>query len=345
MKAQILTAYSRLEYRDVPTPSPAANEVLVRVHACGICGSDIHGWDGSTGRRRPPLIMGHEASGEIAAVGPDVSGWTIGERVTFDSTIYCGICQYCRDGSPNLCNERRVVGVSPSEYSQHGAFAEFVAVPARILHRLPAKMSFVQAAFAEPTAVALHAVRRAGNVTGSSAVVIGAGMIGLLVVQALRWAGAKTIIAIDRAAGRLDLARELGATHSLNSADPVLEVKVQEITAGLGANCSFEVVGISPTLVLALQCLRRGGRCVAVGNLAPATKDFPLQALVTRELTLLGSCASAGEYPIALDLLHRGVVRTEPLTSAVAPLADAGTWFQTLSGPLSGNYLKVILTP
>ncbi|HVZ64593.1 MAG TPA: galactitol-1-phosphate 5-dehydrogenase [Lacunisphaera sp.] len=345
MKAQMLTAPSHLEYTEVDTPSPGTDDVLVRIRACGICGSDIHGWDGSSGRRRPPLIMGHEAAGEIAAVGLGVADWAIGDRVTFDSTIYCGRCRFCQQGRPNLCLDRRVVGVSPPEYKQHGAFAEFVAVPARILHRLPAALSYAHAAFAEPTAVAIHAVRQAGDITGATAVVVGAGMIGLLVVQALRWAGAEKIIAVDLAANRLSLARELGATHSLNSADADLGTRIQDICGGLGADYCFEVVGISPTLVLALELLRRGGVCVAVGNLAAATKEFPLQSLVTRELTLKGSCASAGEYAVALDLLSRGIIQVEPLTSAIAPLADAGTWFEKLSGPEGRDYLKVILTP
>src|SRR3954470_19969504 len=116
MKALLLTAPSTLEITDFPDPSPADDEVLLRIRACGICGSDIHGWDGSTGRRRPPLIMGHEASGEILSVGPKVEKWRPGDRVTFDSTIYCGQCAYCRAGDVNLCENRRVVGVAPAEY-------------------------------------------------------------------------------------------------------------------------------------------------------------------------------------------------------------------------------------
>src|SRR5688572_27584980 len=157
MKALLLTAPSQLALVDFPRPQPAADEVLVRVRACGICGSDIHGWDGSTGRRHPPLIMGHEASGEIAAVGAQVSGWRVGDRVTFDSTISCGECAPCRGGRVNLCETRRVLGVAPVEYRQHGAFAEYVALPARILYRLPDALTFEQAAMVEPVSIAIHA--------------------------------------------------------------------------------------------------------------------------------------------------------------------------------------------
>ena len=344
MKALLLTAPSQLGLAEFPDPQPAAGEVLVRVRACGICGSDIHGWDGSTGRRRPPLIMGHEAAGEIAAVGPQVEGWKTGERVTFDSTISCGQCAYCRAGQVNLCDHRRVLGVAPAEYRQHGAFAEYVVLPARILYRLPAGLSFAHAAMVEPVSIAIHAVQRVRLAPADTAVVVGSGLIGLFVVQALRWAGAKRIIAVDLEPKRLALARELGATDTLQSDACDVPAEIARLTGGTGANLAFEVVGITPTLQLALACLRRGGSAVLVGNLAPRT-DFPLQAVVTRELSLFGSCASAGEYPLCLDLIARGVIRVEPMISAVAPLAEGAEWFRRLSARDGGHYMKVILQP
>ena len=344
MKALLLTAPSQLGLAEFPYPQPAAGEVLVRVRACGICGSDIHGWDGSTGRRRPPLIMGHEAAGEIAAVGPQVEGWKTGERVTFDSTISCGQCAYCRAGQVNLCDHRRVLGVAPAEYRQHGAFAEYVVLPARILYRLPAGLSFAHAAMVEPVSIAIHAVQRVRLAPADTAVVVGSGLIGLFVVQALRWAGAKRIIAVDLDPKRLALARELGATDTLQSDACDVPAEIARLTGGTGANLAFEVVGITPTLQLALACLRRGGSAVLVGNLAPRT-DFPLQAVVTRELSLFGSCASAGEYPLCLDLIARGVIRVEPMISAVAPLAEGAEWFRRLSARDGGHYMKVILQP
>jgi L-iditol 2-dehydrogenase len=197
MKALVLEQYKQFAYQDVPEPDIARDEVLVRVAACGICGSDIHGMDGSTGRRIPPLIMGHEAAGVISRVGASVTGWALGDRVTFDSTIYCGECFFCRRGEINLCDNRRVLGVSPAEYRQHGAFADYVAVPQRILYRLPEGITFEQAVLVEPLSIALHAVRRTPLVVGDAAVVVGAGMVGLMVVQALRVAGCGRVIAVD----------------------------------------------------------------------------------------------------------------------------------------------------
>src|SRR5579862_5796405 len=158
MKALVLEDYKRLVFKDVPTPAPADGEVLVAVQACGICGSDVHGMDGSTGRRRPPIIMGHEAAGIIAGLGKNVRGWREGDRVTFDSTVYCGECEFCRRGEINLCQNRRVLGVSCENYRQDGAFAGFVRGPQRILYRVPENLKVEEAALVEPCAIGHHAV-------------------------------------------------------------------------------------------------------------------------------------------------------------------------------------------
>ena len=345
MKALLLTAPSHLEFVDFADPRPADDEVLLRIRACGICGSDIHGWDGSTGRRQPPLIMGHEASGEIVATGPRVEKWRKGDRVTFDSTISCGACRFCHSGQINLCENRRVVGVSPTEYKQHGAFAELLAVPARILYRLPDNLPFDQAAMIEPVSIAIHAVQRIKVSANDTAVVVGSGMIGLLVIQALRWAGAKRVIAVDLAENRLALARQLGATHAFNPSTTDVVAEVTRLTEGLGADVAFEVVGVTPTVNLAIAALKRGGSCVLVGNLSPKTQDFPLQAVVTKELTVTGTCSSAGEYPLCLDLIARGIINVKPMIEAVVPLADGKSWFDLLSAKDGGKYMKVILSP
>jgi len=158
MKALVLKQYNRLVYEDVPEPEFGDQEVLIRVKACGICGSDVHGMDGSTGRRIPPLIMGHEASGVIEAVGAAVKKWAVGDRVTFDSTIYPLDDWYSRLGRYNLSDGRMVLGVSCGDYRRHGAFAEFIAVPQHILYEIPENVTFEQAAMVEPAAVALHGI-------------------------------------------------------------------------------------------------------------------------------------------------------------------------------------------
>src|SRR3982750_4960088 len=197
MKALLLSEYNLLEIVDVPMPRPGPDEVLVRVEACGICGSDVHGYDGSSGRRIPPVVMGHEAAGTVAETGAGVTGFAKGDRVTFDSTVYCGQCSNCQRGDANLCDRRQVLGVSCGDYRRNGAFAEFVVVPARIVHCLPHNLSFHEAALLEAVAVALHAVSLVPVAPGSTALVVGAGMIGLLLQQALRVAGCFRIFVAD----------------------------------------------------------------------------------------------------------------------------------------------------
>ncbi|MGD0410080.1 MAG: galactitol-1-phosphate 5-dehydrogenase [Verrucomicrobiota bacterium] len=343
MKALVLTDYKQFSYEERPAPQPGPEEVLVAVKACGICGSDVHGMDGSTGRRRPPIIMGHEASGIIAGTGAAARGWAAGDRVTFDSTIFCGHCDFCRRGEINLCDNRRVLGVSCEEYRQPGAFADFVAVPQRILYRLPDGLPFEHAALAEPFAVALHAIRRAPVTLNDAVAVVGAGMIGLALVQALRLAGCGRLLVADVADGRLALAKKLGATHTINSAGGKAAAAILEWTQGRGADVAFEAAGVAATVDLALGCLRKGGTAALVGNVSPRV-EFPLQTAVTRELAVHGSCASRGEYPAVLDLLGRGALQCGPLLSATAPLAEGAAWFDRLYRKEPG-LLKVVLKP
>jgi L-iditol 2-dehydrogenase len=317
--------------------------LLIRVRACGICGSDIHGYDGSTGRRIPPLVMGHEAAGSVAAIGAGVTGFREGDRVTFDSTVYCGACFFCRRGDVNLCDNRQVLGVSCGDYRRHGAFAEYVAAPARICYHLPDALPFEHAAMIEAVSVAVHATNITPIRLGDSAVVVGAGMIGLLAIQALKRAGCGRIIAVDLEANRLALALELGATDIVNARheDPVEFVRA--LTEGRGADVAMEVVGASDPVKTAVAALRKGGALTLVGNLSPQI-DFPLQAVVTRQIRVTGSCASCGEYPQCIEMLATGAMQVEPLISAKAPLTDGVEWFRRLYAR-EGGLMKVILQP
>jgi L-iditol 2-dehydrogenase len=233
--------------------------------------------------------------------------------------------------------------VSCDEYRRHGAFAEFVKVPQHILCAVPDEVSFEQAAFAEPVSIALHGVNRLPVEEGDSAVVIGAGLIGLLVVQALKRKGIGTVIAVDIDEKRLELAKELGADHVLMSNDEV-PAKVRELVRNPdGADHAVEVVGFGPTINLAIQTVKKGGSVSCVGNLK-AEVPFPLQAVVTRELSIFGSCASAGEYDEAVAAVADGSIRVEPLISGVGSLEDGNEWFHRLQKNEEG-LMKVILQP
>jgi L-iditol 2-dehydrogenase len=343
MKALTLREYGTFIYGDSPDPQMQDNEVMVEVKACGICGSDVHGMDGSTGRRLPPVIMGHEASGVITQIGTNVRGWQVGDRVTFDSTISCGECWRCRRGEINLCERRRVLGVSCAEYRRDGAFAQLVAVPQHILYRIPPDVAFHQAAMVEPLSVAFHAVRLARPEVGESAVVVGAGMIGLLLIQVLRASGCSTIIAFDIDKKKLRWARELGADASLDSRSKESIKQVLERTEGRGADMAFEAVGITAAVGSALDAVRMGGRVVLVGNISPKV-ELALQSVVTRQVSLLGSCASQGEYPACLDLIARGRVNVDSFISARAPLSEGASWFNKLYRQ-EPDLMKVILEP
>jgi L-iditol 2-dehydrogenase len=277
----------------------------------------VHGYDGSSGRRIPPIIMGHEAAGIVAGIGEGVSGLSEGDRVTFDSTVYCGQCANCLRGEINLCDRREVLGVSCGDYRRAGAFAEFVSVPARIIHRLPENLSFNEAALLEAVAVALHAVSLVTIPPDSTALVVGAGTIGLLVQQALRVAGCSHVFVADPDSTRLVLSQKLGASETLS--ENVVE-RIRQLTNGTGVDLAVEAVGKTESIVTAIDCVRKGGTVILVGNITPEVK-LPLQKVVSRQLRLQGSCASAGEYPRAIELMSRGDIRVKPLITAVAPLA------------------------
>ena len=344
MKALVMESYKELKFKEVPTPSVAgAHDVLVQVKAVAICGSDVHGFDGSTGRRQPPVIMGHEASGEIVAIGSEVRNLHVGQRVTFDSTIFCGTCRYCRTGDVNLCDNRRVLGVSCDEYRQDGAFAEFVVVPDHIVYPLPEGLSFVEAALAEPAAVAAHAFRITPVGLNESMAVVGTGLIGLLLVQILRTSTSGKIIALDTDAKRRESALSFGADAAFDPSDPLLVEKIAKAIGPGGVDRVFEAVGATAPIKTAISIVRKRGSVTLIGNVSPSV-ELPLQQVVTRQISLLGSCAMAGEYPLVLDLMARKKIDVMPLVSAVAPLSEGHSWFTRLYGREPG-LLKVVLEP
>lgn len=332
MKALLLEPYGTLNVVTMDPPSVGAEDVLIRVRACGICGSDVHGYTGTTGRRIPPLVMGHEAAGVVEEVGERVRGFARGDRVTADSTVFCGECDFCRRGQINLCDARMVLGVSCGDYRRHGAFAELVSVPARTVHHLPEGLPFEHAAMAEALAVALHAVDRRRPGPDDRVLVLGCGMIGLLALQVLRARGCVSVIAVDPDPRRREMAAAMGASATCADASEVADV-----------DHAFEAVGLPATVGAAVRAVRKGGAVTLVGNVAPEV-SLPLQAVVSREITLYGSCASSGEYPEALRLLASGQAQVASLISAVAPLEEGQQWFDRLHRGGEG-LMKVVLRP
>ncbi|MDR2245801.1 MAG: galactitol-1-phosphate 5-dehydrogenase [Treponema sp.] len=344
MKALVMEEYKKLRYADMPDPQiTEGHDILVRVKAAAICGSDVHGFDGSTGRRKPPVIMGHEAAGDVAAVGRDVRRFKTGDRITFDSTIYCGSCFYCLNGQVNLCDHRTVLGVSCDEYRRHGAFAEYVLVPEHICYPLPPALSYEEAAMTEPAGVAAHAFRITPAGLDETMAIVGAGLIGLLVLGIARASAAGKIIALDTDPARREAALARGADAAFDPADRDLDRKIRELSGGRGVDRVFEAVGASAPIQTALALVRKGGSVTLIGNVSPKI-EFPLQSVVTRQISLFGSCAIAGEYPIVLDLMARKKIDVESLISKKAPLSEGQLWFDKLYNR-EDNLLKVVLIP
>jgi len=343
LKALIYTKPYCFEYSDFPDPAVGDDEVLISVKACGICGSDVHGFTGKTGRRIPPLIMGHEAAGIVEETGESVKGFEKGDRVCFDSTVYCNKCQPCRKGLYNRCEKRQVLGVSTQEFKRHGAFAEYVAVPWWIVSKIPENMSFTQAALLEPVSIGTHAANRAPISSNDTVVVIGAGTIGLFILQAARLIGAAKVIVSDINEFRLDVARKLGADKVVNPLKLDLKETVFKETKNRGADVTFEAVGYAQTFLDGVSITKTGGHLVAVGNLEK-TAEFNLQELVARELTFTGSYASSGEFRDCVDLVASGKINVEPLISDVLPLKDGPGAFERLL-KAEENLLKIVLEP
>jgi len=288
-------------------------------------------------------VMGHEAAGVIEAVGANVKGWQAGDRVTFDSTVSCGQCFFCKRGEINLCDNRQVLGVSCGEFRRHGAFAELVSVPARILYRLPDTLGFAQAAMIEAVSIAVHAVNITPKSLGDTAVVVGSGMIGLLTIQAAKAAGFARVFAVDLDDNKLAAAMRLGADATFNPKTTDVPAAIQALTNGRGADVALEAVGAAAPIKTAIMSVKKGGTVTLIGNIAPNI-ELPLQAVVTRQIRLQGSCASAGEYPACIELLANGTINVDEMISARAPLADGADWFKRLYNH-EPNLMKVILEP
>ena len=344
MKALLMKEYKKLEYTDFEDPKiENPDEIMVKIRAVAICGSDVHGFDGSTGRRKPPIIMGHEAAGEVVETGTGVRKFKKGDRITFDSTIYCGDCFFCRQGMVNLCDNRMVLGVSCDEYRRHGAFAEYIVIPERIALPLPDSLGYEEAACTEPVGVAAHAIRMTPISLNDTVAVVGSGLIGNLVIQLLKTTCSGKIIALDIDPARRETAVSLGADAAFDPSAPELEKKIKDFTGGRGVDRVIEAVGATGPIKTAVSIVRKGGSVTLVGNVSPSV-EIPLQAIVSRQISLQGSCAISGEYPLALDLMARKKINVKALLSATAPLSEGELWMNKLYNR-EGNLLKVVLIP
>ena len=328
MKALVFQGKGSVEYTSVDfSPTLAAEDVMIQVKACCICGSDLHAYKNGGPGRIPPMIMGHEFSGIVEGVGTEVTRFKIGDRVTVQPACFCGRCSYCLQGRTNLCDGKRLYGVK----DLNGAMADYICVDQKQVLPLPDDLSFEHAAMLEPLAVAYQAVSKAGSVKDKSATVVGAGPIGLLTVQVLRHMGASSIGVLDIDQQRLDLARRLGATDTLNvkSSEPSSWIRNQ--TGKDGTDFSFEAVGVSATVQTALDCLAKGGRCIWIGNAEPIIQ-IDMKKVVLRELEISGTYAYTNDaFGEALKFLSDYSVDLDSLISRVVPMENGADGFQGFS--------------
>jgi L-iditol 2-dehydrogenase len=348
MQALVVLGPNRLEVQEVPIPTPGRNEVLARVRAVSICGTDAHLIRGDYPGFWPPsfpFIPGHEWAGDIVELGPgaDLYGWNAGDRVAGTSHDACGVCQKCVEGQYNLCENYGKPGLHKQYgHNVQGADATYVVQGVKTIFRLPTGLGYDVGAVIDPASIGLHVANRGAVKPGDTVAITGAGAVGLLAGDAARVRGAARVIHIERVHGRLAKAAELGfETVDSSSGDPVAAVRA--MTGGLGADVVLECAGVPITVQWALGMLRRGGRCAAVG-IPTVGVEIAMQKLVLDELELVGCRASAGEMRRVMPLVEQGRVRLREIMTHRFALVDYQEAIDTFNDLASGA-IKIIVEP
>jgi L-iditol 2-dehydrogenase len=311
MRALVCPNPYQLAIKDVPKPSPRPLEALVRVHATGVCGSDVRGYLG-THPEIPsyPVILGHEFAGVVEELGAGAEGPPPGTRVAVEPLFVCGVCRGCLRGDYHLCSRLELNG-----HQHPGSFAEWTVSPARFCYPVPETMDFETAALAEPVAVAVHAANRARPALGDLAVVLGVGPIGLLTLQTLRLSGCR-VLATDIVPSKLEVAAGLGAERVVNAAKESVQEAVLDWTGGVGADLVMETAGSATTLGQTIHLIRKGGTIVLVGFTGEAEDPLCLTKVMVKEARVLGSVIYGwGDFPDAIRLLATGAIRWEEIVT------------------------------
>jgi len=312
MKALVYTAPRTLEIRDLPQPQITVNEALIKIRAVGVCGSDVFGYLGRSKRRIPPLVLGHEFSGQVAEAGADVRDFRPGDPVAVYPLVTCGTCEYCRSNRHHICPQRKVYSLD-----FHGALAEYVAAPRECLFHMPPDMSFIEGSLIEPLANAIHVIEKCPPVAGRSGVIFGVGSIGLLAFWYARHRGAERMAVVDLNPRRLAVLQQMGADLVIDASrqDPVKTLL--EWTGGRGVDFSIDAVGNQPCRRNAIACTAPGGTSGWIG-LDEDTCELSGLVIVNREIEIKGSYAySRSDFAAALSLLERKLVRTDQFVRTV----------------------------
>jgi len=338
MKALVYHGPKDLRYEEAEDVTPGNGEVKIKVKSVGICGSDVHGYLGITGRRVAPMIMGHEFAGVIEQVGENVEQYVVGNRVAPYPIIFCGECEYCRQGKTHLCVNKRSFGVLDC----NGAMAEYICVPEKNLFKLADNVSDDVGAMMEPLAVAYSGVNTAGDLSGKDVMIVGAGTIGLFVLAVVKTRNPARVFICDLNENRLSKAKGMGADFIINPSKVNAEDFIKGETGGAGVDVTIEAVGATPTVQQAMACLRMGGTAVWIGNSAKMI-TINMQEIVTRELKVFGSFIySYKEFGEAVGLLNGSKIDVKPIISLAVPLANGIKYFEKLADD-PGDLIKVIL--
>ncbi len=340
MKALRYHGPNQLRYEDVPDVSPRAGEVKIRVRAVGVCGSDVHGYLGITGRRIPPMTMGHEFSGEVEQVGGGVTNVKPGDRVACFPFGFDGTCDTCKRGDFTMCENRITYGVLEDD----GAFADYLAVTSGTCLKLADHVSFEEGALIEPLTVSYHAVNRLpeSHIAGKTVALIGTGTIGLLTLACIKMKNPARLIVSDLGDNRLAVAKSMGADYVFNPRRDDVPAKMLELTDGVGADTVFEAVGATKTVQTAMSSLRRNGYAVWIGN-SERFVEVNMQEVVTRELTITGTNSiSLADFTKAAELINAGKVNVKPIISETLAMAEGPAVFKKLAED-PGDWIKVVL--
>lgn len=337
MKALVYQGPRQMSWTDWPGAEPGPGEALVAVRAVGVCGSDLHGYTGESGRRTPPMVMGHEATGQVLALGAEAPAEWLGRSVVLQPILFCGECDQCRAGYQNRCRSRRFLGANAA-----GAMAQRLVVPVRNLLPLAENVSALAGTLTEPLSVARHAVKQAGDLTGRTVLIAGSGPIGLLTLVAARENGARAVVMTDVIAARLEAARSLGAAAALDPTTPDWRDRLATVVGGPEVEVAFEAVGIQSTFQQALDSLRPGGTLIALGGWR--TIELNLPSLVAREIDVRGSFNfTPDEFTESLQWLAEHRFDPAGLVTATRPMEEGAAVFDELARSRA-EAIKVVLT-
>jgi 2-desacetyl-2-hydroxyethyl bacteriochlorophyllide A dehydrogenase len=338
MKAIVYEGPNILNYKEVSDVSPKKLEVKIRVKACGICGSDVHGYLGLTGRRLEPMIMGHEFAGEVVELGEGVTQYQIGSKVAVYPVDFCGECEMCLQGDVHLCLNKRAFGVLDVD----GAFAEYICVPEKSCFKVEETVPYAIGSLMEPLAVAYRGVGHAGDLTGKTVLLVGTGTIGLLALACVKMKNPAKIIVSDLSDNRLEVAKTMGADVVINPGKENFKEIIANHTMGKGVDVAIEAVGAAPTVQQAMSALTFGGIAIWIGNNKQMI-EINMQEIVTRELKVHGSFLYGyKEFETVVELLNSGKLNVAPLISEEITLSQAPEYFEKLAHT-PGNLIKVVV--